>query len=331
MLSVAIIGGGCAGLTAAIYCARANLSPTVFAGSFNDKGGLLTKTSVVENYPGFPNGIDGFDLIVNMEEQAKNFGASIIDVEIVNINISTTFILTDSNGKKYAAQSVIIATGSKPNKLGLPNEDLLWGKGISSCAVCDGALYKNKRVTVIGGGDSACEAALFLTKYTTDVTMYLRGSKFRASEIMKSRVLQFEKDGKIKIQYNTNVVGLVYGEDDEKLSGRDLNYKLAGIMIEYYFGADQNYCKHFVPVDGLFYGLGLTPNSKLLVDIHTLGKTETNHIIQLDGTTRTSIPGLFSAGDVSDERYRQAVVACADGCKAALDVIEYLNNNYSTI
>lgn len=296
--NIIIVGGGCAGLTAAIYCARANLNPLVFTGGITNKGGLLAKTSIVENYPGFPDGILGYDLMNNMSEQAVKFGAEMNDNTILYVEKEGSIFKLSDGSNEYLAKSVIIATGSVPNKLGLPNEDLLWGKGLSSCAVCDGILYKNRKVAVVGGGDSACESALFLTKFTT-VTMFLRGDHFRASEIMKNRVLT---NPKIKVQYNTKVVQLV-GQA-----------KLEKIVIE--SGLNQT----ILDMDGLFYGLGLTPNNLF----HNLNATESGHIIQFRSTTETSIPGIFSAGDISDEKYRQAVVACGEGCKAALEAIEYL-------
>ena len=179
---VVIIGGGCAGLTASLYAGRADLKPIVFAGEFEDKGGLLVKTSIVENFPGFPNGILGYDLMVELEQQAIKCGATILDKEIVRVDFSSQpFLLWDADDIEYQAQTVIIATGSKPNKLNLQNESNLWSKGISSCAVCDGALYRNKKIIVVGGGDSAMEEALFLTKFS-NVTLIHRRNEFSGIE-----------------------------------------------------------------------------------------------------------------------------------------------------
>src|SRR5437868_5012356 len=165
--NVVIIGGGCAGLSAGIYCARAGLNPLLFVNNLNEKGGLLVKTSIVENYPGYPDGIMGFDLVQNMEQQATNSGATIIDREIVAVDFSKKpFVIVDDEHTMYYTNSIIISTGSKPNKLLLPNEENLWAHGISSCAVCDGALYRNKKIVVVGGGDSAMEEAQFLTKFS---------------------------------------------------------------------------------------------------------------------------------------------------------------------
>lgn len=306
---VIIIGAGCAGLTAAIYCGRANLAPLIFAGNLEDKGGLLTKTSIVENYPGFATGILGYDLVASMEEQAIKYGTIVIDKFIVDIKIKDKiFILIDDSNTKYYTQSIIIATGSRPNKLSLDNEDNLWAKGISSCAVCDGALYKDKKIVVVGGGDSACEHAIFLTKFS-EVTLIHRGKTFRASNIMQNNV---KNNPKINIIFDTQVI---------KLNGKD---KLESIL-----------CKNIVTnvetlidVDGLFYGLGIKPNSQLFAGIVDLDSE--NYIIKKSNLhnyeTMTSVSGIFVAGDVSDKIYRQAIVACGDGCKAALDVNNYLFN-----
>jgi len=298
MQNVIIIGAGCAGLAAAIYCARADLNPLIFSGDLENKGGLLTKTSVVENYPGFPDGVLGFDLIMNMEQQCKKFNCKIIENFIIEIiKNEDSFTLKDSKGDIYYTKTIILAMGSEPNKLKLENEDKLWGKGISSCAVCDGALYKKKKIVVVGGGDSACESALFLTKFS-EVVLLLRKNNFRASNIMQKRVIN---NPKIKVLYNVEISKLIGEEQLNKIILND--------------GTNMD-------VDGLFYGLGLTPNSKL---VENLIELENGYIKQFSGT-KTSIKGIFSAGDISDYIYRQAVIACGDGCKAALDVIEYLNN-----
>jgi thioredoxin reductase (NADPH) len=305
---VIIIGAGCAGLSAAIYCARAEMEPLVFAGNFEDKGGLLVKTSTVENYPGFPNGILGYDLVNNMEEQAKKYGASVINNDIINVDFaSQPFTVMDNDGTKYLAQSIIIATGSKPNKLGIHKENDLWGKGISSCAVCDGALYKNKNIVVVGGGDSAMEEALFLTKFS-NVTLIHRRDKFRASSLMQKRVLEHPK---IKIIYNTAITALHENQEGTALSK---------ITIKNLVNQEESE----LIVDGLFYGLGLKPNSQLFT---SLLKDDEGYIMKQHNPhfeTMTSTEGVFVSGDVSDKIYRQAVVACGDGCKAALDANNYV-------
>lgn len=298
---LAIVGAGCAGLSAAIYAARANLKLIIFANTLQEKGGMLSKTTIVENYPGYSDGIDGFELIKEMEKQAVKFGAEIIEEKVELIEkINNEFILT-TDYRKVQCRSVLIATGSKPVRLNLPNEDKLWGSGISSCAVCDGALYKNKPVIVVGGGDSACEAALFLTKFT-NVTMFLRSDKFKASEIMKNRVLNYKGKNKITIHYNTVISELI--SDDGLLKGVKTN--------------NGNF-----PTDGLFYAIGLKPN---IVNTNFELKTDENGYILQKNSTETFTEGVFSAGDVSDSKYKQAIVAAGEGCKAALDIINYLQN-----
>jgi thioredoxin reductase (NADPH) len=303
---VIIIGAGCAGLTAAIYAARAELNPIIFAGNLEEKGGLLTKTSVVENYPGFPDGILGYDLITNMEKQAIKYGTVVIDSEITKIDLSQKpYTVTDDTGIIYKTHSIIIATGSKPNRLGLEDEDKYWSKGISSCAVCDGALYRNKKIVVVGGGDSSLEEALFLTKFS-DVTLIHRRDSFRASKIMQKRVLEHPK------------VTIIYDTIIEKFEGTD---KLKSIICKNIKTNE----KTIIEVDGLFYGLGLKPNTKLFENI--INMDQDNYIIPVKHhkyETMTSVEGVFVAGDAHDKEYRQAIVASAEGCMAAMDVNNYL-------
>jgi thioredoxin reductase (NADPH) len=307
MNNVIIIGGGCAGMTAAIYSGRAELKPLVFVGDNANRGGLLSKTSLVENYPGFPTGINGFDLVDQMERQAIACGAEIKEAKIVSVSKldQKFFELTDDNYKKYLTKSVIIATGSYPNKLGLPNEENLWGKGISSCAVCDGVLYKKKKIIVLGGGDTAMEHALFLTKFS-NVTLIHRQNKFRASKLMQTRTMEHPK---INIIYDTIVTEL-HGENS--LIGITTKNVLTGVISH-------------LQVDGLFYGLGLNPNTQIFdVEKNNGGYIS---VCKKDGfSTMTSIPGIFVAGDAHDDIYRQAVIAAGDGCRAAMDVHKYLEH-----
>lgn len=310
--SVIVIGAGCAGLTAAIYLARAELKPLVFAGDLENKGGLLTKTSIVENYPGFAEGIDGNRLMDQMEKQAIKYGAQIIDNKIVKVNFQTRpFWLEDDEHRQYYAQSVIIATGSQPQKLDLVNEEKFWANGISSCAVCDGALFKGRKIIVVGGGDTACEHALFLTKFSP-VTMLLRRDQFRASKIMQQRVLSHPQ---IKVIYNTIVKSLIGHHCLEAIECQNVT--------------DGNNLK--LSVDGLFYGLGLKPQTEIFLD--QLAMDESGYIIKGASErylTMTSVEGIFVAGDCSDKRYLQAITAAAEGCQAAIDCIDYLmtNNSY---
>lgn len=309
---VIIIGGGCAGLTAAIYCARAQLNPILFVGDYGEKGGLLMKTSKVENYPGFPYGVDGYQLMTDMENQAINFGTQIINDEISSVDFTNRpFKLVDRKGTGYLAESIIICTGSKPNKLGIKNEDKFWTNGISSCAVCDGALYRDKKIVVVGGGDSAMEEALFLTKFS-NVTLVHRGVEFRASKIMQERVLN---NPKIEICYNTIIEKLYKNSNDPTYLG--------GISLKNTVGNSIRKMK----VDGLFYGLGLKPSSDIFKDKLEMDDDGYIKVIPSKYETMTSISGVFVAGDVHDKKYRQAVIACGDGCKAALDVEAYLNHN----
>lgn len=304
--NVIIIGGGCAGLSAGVYCGRAELKPLLFAGNLEDKGGLLTKTSIVENWIGNQDGIMGFDLIQNMEDHAVKYGTEIINKDVISIDTSKQpFKIIDSDKKEYYTYSIIVATGSTPNKLKLPNEDTYWAKGISSCAVCDGALYKNKKIIVVGGGDTAMEQSNFLTKFS-NVTLIHRRDTFRASKIMQDKVLN---NPKIKIIYDTVVTEL---KGDDKLT----SIKCQNLKNNEEFDLE---------VDGLFYGLGLTPNSKLFKGI--LNMDPEGYILknkESEMETSTSVKGIFVAGDVSDKIYKQAIVAAGDGCKAALDVNNYL-------
>lgn len=307
---VVIIGAGCAGLTAGIYCGRAMLNPLIFAGDLDHKGGMLMKTTTVENYPGFPEGVNGYELIQNMENQALKCGSKIVDETVLEVDFtSKPFKLTTDTGKVYKSLTVIICTGSEPNKLNIENEQNLWTKGISSCAVCDGALYKNKNIMVVGGGDSAMEEALFLTKFSK-VMLVHRGNSFRASKIMAERVLNNQN---IKIFYNTTI---------DKLYGTD---KLHSVLIKNSVtGINQK-----IDVDGLFYGLGSNPNTlifKKYLDMDDKGYIRRYRKMGPTYKTSTSVPGVFVAGDSCDKNYRQAVVACGDGCKAAIDVEKYLEN-----
>lgn len=305
--TVIIIGAGPAGLTAALYCSRAELNPVLFTG-IEDRGGLLVKTSIVENFPSHANGILGFDLINNMEQQLKPYKNQIHEAVIVKCEKQDGyFTVTDEVGNKYNAYSIILALGSNPNKLYLPNEDRLWSKGISSCAVCDGALYKRKKIVVVGGGDTAAEEAIFLQKFS-DVTLIHRRAEFRASKIMQTRLLN---NPRIKIIYNSIITELIGEEKLERI-------RCKNIETDEVFELE---------VDGLFYGLGLKPNSGFVRD---LVETDSEGFIVKYDNTRTSVPGIFVAGDVADKVYRQAVTAAASGCESALDVIKYLEEIHVT-
>lgn len=297
-----IIGSGPAGLTAAIYSARANLKPLLFAGVI--WGGQLMNTSEVENYPGYSDGILGPELMDQMLKQAKRFGTEVIHKDVTKVDFSSEIKKVWVGEQEYQAKTIIIATGSSPKKLGIASETRLWGKGVSSCATCDGAFYKEKIVAVIGGGDSAMEEATFLTRFASKVYLVHRSEEFKASKIMLDRARNNEK-----IEFITNSeVQEILGE--EKVSGvRLLNNK--------------DNTTNDLPIDGFFLGIGHSPATKFLQ-----GQVETDEIgyIKVFDNTKTSVKGVFVAGDVKDHYYQQAVTAAGMGCMASLDAEEYLES-----
>lgn len=311
-MDVAVIGGGVAGLTACLYLARAGVHPHHYVGE-EDQGGLLTKTSIVENFPGFPNGIPGYALIENMEEQCGHYPMTTYQTKVIDVRrLEEGFAVHDSDGNETRYTTIIIATGSTPRRLGLEGEDMLWANGISSCAVCDGSLYRDKRIVVVGGGDTACEEALFLTRFS-NVTLIHRRDKLRASAIMSKRVLNHPK---ITVVWNAVIVELIEGV----LCNDDVCKPiLTGIVVENVITTER---KEML-VDGLFYGLGLVPNSKNFTNIVSIDCD--GFIIKSPDSSRAS-PGVFVAGDVADRKYKQAITAAGSGCMAALDAIEYLES-----
>lgn len=300
-----IIGTGPAGYTAAIYAARANLSPLLFAG--NQPGGQLTTTTEIENFPGFPEGIDGPMLMFNMGQQAEKFGTRIAYEDVLSIaheECSGLFVVTTSAGA-YKAQAVILATGATARYLGLPGEKELIGHGLTACATCDGAFYRDVPVCVVGGGDSACEEAHFLTRFASKVYLLHRRDSLRASKAMQQRVLSHEK---IEPLWNTTIDSYHRGEDGE-LSGITLRDTVTGELCP-------------LDVKGVFMAIGHTPNSKIagsLVDVDAAG-----FVICTNSGGATKTPGLFAAGDVADPIYRQAISAAGMGCRAALEAERYL-------
>ena len=300
---VVILGSGSAGLTAAIYAARAQLLPLVVAGS--QRGGQLTLTTDVENYPGFADGIQGPELMDIMRRQAERFDVDFIDDDATAVDFHRRPFEVTAAGVVYHADAVIIATGAGTNWLGLPNEKRLIGHGVSSYAPCDAFFFRGKEVAVVGGGDSAMEEALVLTKFATKVTIVHRRDRFRASKIMADRAL---RHAKIEVLWNT-VVDDILG--DTSVTGLRLHDVETDAAQEF-------------RVDGLFVAIGHTPNTELFRGQVALD--EKGYVV-LKRHTMTSVPGVFAAGDVHDARYRQAVTAAAWGCMAAMDVEKYLEGH----
>lgn len=303
----AIIGGGPAGYTAAIYASRANLAPILVEGM--QPGGQLTTTTEVENFPGYPEGIQGPQLMEDLRKQALRFGADIRTGVITSVDLSSRpFKAVASDGTEITAESIIISTGASARYLGLPDEKKYQGLGVSACATCDGFFYRNKRVAVVGGGDTACEEALYLSGLASDVFLIVRKPHLRASKVMQQRVLD---NPKIKVLFNTNTTGL-FGE--EYLEGAHL-VENVGTENEQHFD---------IAIDGFFLAIGHQPNTKLFPGVAT---DEQGYIVTDLPTTATNIPGVFAAGDVADPVYRQAITAAASGCRAALDVERFLMAN----
>lgn len=302
-----IIGSGPAGLTAALYAARAELSPLVIGGL--TWGGQLMLTSEVENYPGFPEGIIGPELMQNMRKQAERFGAKILDENVISADFKSTPFTLKTDKAEFTAKTVIIATGADANWLGLPNEQRLRGKGVSACATCDGFFFKDKEVVVIGGGDSAMEEASFLTKFASKVTILHRREEFRASKIMLKRA---QENPKIVFMTNIQVVD-VLGE----------NF-VEGVKIQDVKTGEEKILK----VNGYFSAIGHTPATKIFSQAGV--EVDQKGYIVVKNHTRTNIEGVFVAGDVNDPRYRQAVSAAGMGCMAALDVEKFLAEQESS-
>ncbi|MCX7734556.1 MAG: thioredoxin-disulfide reductase [bacterium] len=308
--NVVIIGSGPAGYTAAIYTARALLHPLVIAGVL--PGGQLMLTTEVENFPGFPDGVLGPELMELMKRQAEKFGAEIIYENVVDITLGNPlervpFKIKTDGGNEFLSWSVIIATGASAKTLGLESEKKLVGRGVSTCATCDGAFYKNKRVIVVGGGDSAMEEATFLTRFASEVIVVHRRDKLRASKIMQERAF---KNPKIKFIWNS-VVHDILDPAKGKVEKVILKNVQTGSLTE-------------MPIDGIFVAIGHKPNTEFLVG--KIEMDEQGYIKVQNGSTRTSYPGIFAAGDVHDSKYRQAITAAGSGCMAALDCQRFLES-----
>lgn len=303
-----IIGSGPAGYTAAIYASRANIKPVLYEGM--QVGGQLTTTTEVENFPGYPEGVMGPQLMQDLRNQALRFDADIRRGEIVKADLSVRpFILTTEEGKEITADTIIISTGASAKYLGLEDEKKYNGMGVSACATCDGFFYRKKKVAVVGGGDTAAEEALYLSSLTEHVYMIVRKDHLRASEIMQNRV---RKTPNITILFEHNTIGL-FGKDG-----------VEGVRLVKRQGqADEEIVE--LPIDGFFLAIGHQPNSKIFADYLELD--EVGYIKTEPHSTKTNIPGVFAAGDVADPHYRQAVTAAASGCKAAIDAERYLGEN----
>ena len=301
-----IIGSGPAGYTAAIYASRANLSPVLYEGM--QPGGQLTTTSEIENFPGYPDGISGLDMMDELKKQAERFGADIRRGVVTGCNLSQSpFRITIEDEKQLEAETVIICTGASAKYLGLPDENKYMGQGVSACAVCDGFFFRKKDVAVVGGGDSACEEAIYLAGLANKVYLIVRKDYLRASQVMKERVFNHPK---IEILFNTNTVGL-FGE--KGVEGAHL-VRFAGESAEERFD---------IAIDGFFLAIGHKPNSEVFKDY--LDLDENGYIQTVWGTTKTRVPGIFAAGDVADPHYRQAITAAATGCIAAIEAERFLS------
>ena len=300
-----ILGSGPAGYTAAIYAGRAGITPVVFEGL--QPGGQLTTTTEIENFPGYPDGIDANEMMDDLRRQAERFGAEIRSAICTQADFSQTpYKLTFDDGSQVACHTLIIATGASAKYLGLADEEKYRGQGVSACATCDGFFYRKKRVAVVGGGDTACEEASYLAGLASKVYLIVRKPYLRASKAMQERVLE---NPKIEVLFETNTLGL-FGEDG-----------VQGAHVVYRKGeADER--TYDIEIDGFFLAIGHKPNSDLFkpwVETDELG-----YIVTEGMTPRTRVPGVFAAGDVADPLYRQAITAAASGCKAAIEAEKYL-------
>ncbi len=300
-----IIGSGPAGYTAAIYAARANMNPVLYQGT--QPGGQLTTTNEVENFPGYPDGVTGPEMMVQLQEQAKRFGTDVRDGWATKVDFSgPVHKVWINDTKEIHCETVIISTGASAKYLGLPSEQkyLQLGGGVSACAVCDGFFYRNQDVIIVGAGDSACEEAHYLSKLCRKVTMLVRSEKFRASRIMEDRVRKTEN---IEILLNTETDEVI--GDGQVVTAVRVKNRTTGELNE-------------IPVTGFFVAIGHQPNTDIFKDYIALD--ETGYIINEPGTSKTNVPGVFVAGDAADHVYRQAITAAGTGCMAALDAERYL-------
>jgi thioredoxin reductase (NADPH) len=305
MRNVVIIGSGPAGLTAAVYSARANLAPLLIEGK--EPGGQLTMTTLVENFPGFPEGVLGPDLMESMRKQAQHFGTEIVNGYVSKVDLTKRPFKVWYGDHEVEAKTVIISTGSSAKLIGIESERRLMGHGVSTCATCDGFFFRGKKIAVVGGGDSAMEEATFLTKFATEVNLVHRRDTLRASKIMQDRAME---NPKIKFHWNTTVEEVI-GTPDGGVSGlRLLNVQTSQ--------------KSQMDVDGLFIAIGHNPNTEIFV-----GQVELDpqgYVITQPNSTRTNIPGVFACGDVQDSIFRQAITAAGTGCMAAIEAERWLEH-----
>lgn len=304
-VDVAIIGGGPAGYTAAIYASRANLTTTLFLGT--QPGGQITLTNDLENFPGFPDGIGGLELAEKLEKQATKFGTRTVHDKVIEVDFSKRpFYMKTTSGDEYMAGSVIVSTGSGSRMLGVPGETENIGRGVSTCATCDAFFYRGKHVLVVGGGDSALDESLFLTRFVDKLTLVHRRDKFRGSPILQNRVLSNEK---IEVIWNTVVDEVLHNQNG--VNGARLKNLASGESKD-------------LPVDGIFIFVGHIPNTELFKGVLDLDE---NGYIITDDRCRTNIEGVFAAGDVQDHVYRQAITAAGTGCQAALEAYRFLESH----
>jgi thioredoxin reductase (NADPH) len=296
-----IIGGGPAGYTAALYAARADLEPLVIEGF--QWGGQLMITSDVENYPGYPDGVMGPEMMAEFRRQAERFGAEFLTDDVTRVDFSEQPLRVWVEDEEFRARAVIVATGASARWLGLPAEARLQGRGVSACATCDGAFFRDRKIVVIGGGDSAFEEALFLTKFGSKVTLVHRRDEFRASKIMVDRARANEKIELLTPYVVEDVVG------ENSVTAVRLRHMGTGEV-------------HEVPADGFFVAIGHDPNTKLF--LHQLDHDDAGYLVTKPGSTETNVPGVFAVGDVQDRIYRQAVTAAGSGCMGALDAERFL-------